>query len=558
MIQELTPQILMISLAVIIVTATILTWLASAGLLWTYRRAVIRRLDTYGGFEDPGDVINPGPAKKMHPPGEANDLCHRVTRTPWRDAGLFGLAVLAGALIYAAAARYVYPFDLGLPGFFVGVSIYMWPAIIALPLIVPGSAWRLVAWAAAYFLVFALLGLWAASIVNIPELKSGAFTIPGRSSVTPFTMTRLWATVNIGPTLLIFLCFNRWARAVAPLVLVFVTVLISGLWFAWIALSSPAGMQFLVGLQAVTNVHSIWIWLGVGIVYLVGLAVGGWILSRWIGRAYRHQKLSDRSLILDALWWVFACNYSMWLIIDGLAWAATAPVAFVAYKSVLTVGYKLLHTDSNLGLGLTFLRVFNLGRRSDALFDVVAKYWRHIGSVQMITGPDMARSMVQPHQFLDFLSGKLSSHFVRDQRTLEHSLQERDRGPDPDGRFRINSLFCHADSWRPALPYLVQQGDTVLMDLRSFSAENFGCIHELEYLAQHVEIDRCVFVVDATTNAPFLNQKLKEIWEQLRSGSPNYAHPVDDAMFYHLRSGLGEIQQLVRRCITNTEARTSD
>ena len=92
----------------------------------------------------------------------------------------------------------------------------------------------------------------------------------------------------------------------------------------------------------------------------------------------------------------------------------------------------------------------------------------------MITGPDVALSTVQPHQFLDFLSGKLTRHFVRDQASLERSLAERDRAQDPDGRFRINNFFCHADSWQSALPRLVEDGDAVLMDLRSFSATNTG------------------------------------------------------------------------------------
>jgi hypothetical protein len=35
-------------------------------------------------------------------------------------------------------------------------------------------------------------------------------------------------------------------------------------------------------------------------------------------------------------------------------------------------------------------------------------------------------------------------------------LAERDHVQDPDGRFRINNFFCHADSWRSALPRLVE------------------------------------------------------------------------------------------------------
>jgi hypothetical protein len=186
----------------------------------------------------------------------------------------------------------------------------------------------------------------------------------------------------------------------------------------------------------------------------------------------------------------------MWLVLGGLVWIVTAPAAFLAYKLVLTVGNRLSRARSSVTHGLTFLRVFSLGRRSDRLLDTLARYWRYIGAVQMITGPDVARSTVQPHQFLDFLSGRLASHFVTDRISLQRSLAERHRAPDANGRFRINNFFCHADSWQRLLPRLVEEGDAILMDLRGFAASNAGCIHELHCLVQSVPLDRCVLIVD--------------------------------------------------------------
>ena len=184
-------------------------------------------------------------------------------------------------------------------------------------------------------------------------------------------------------------------------------------------------------------------------------------------------------MLLDALWLLFATWYAMWLLFGGLVWAATAPVGLLTFKLVLATGRRLGTPPVRVTRDLTFLRVFSLGRRSDALLDSVAKHWRHIGSVQMITGPDVALSTVQPHQFLDFLSRKLGRHFVRNQASLTRSLAERDRVRDPDGRFRINNFFCHANSWQAAVPRLVENGEAVLMDLRSFSATNAGCIREV-------------------------------------------------------------------------------
>jgi hypothetical protein len=226
----------------------------------------------------------------------------------------------------------------------------------------------------------------------------------------------------------------------------------------------------------------------------------------------------------------------MWLALGGLAWTATAPAAFLAYELVLAAERGIPGLASNVTLGLTFLRVFSLGRRSDGLVDTVARYWRHIGSVQMITGPDVALSTVQPHQFLDFMSGKLTRHFVRDQASLGRRRAERDRVRDPDGRFRINNFFCHADSWQPALPRLVEEGDAVLMDLRSFSATNTGCIHELRHLTENVPFDRCLLIVDDTTDEPFLERTLRKAWRQVSPESPNHSRFPDEATVQRFES----------------------
>src|SRR5262249_17104650 len=196
---------------------------------------------------------------------------------------------------------------------------------------------------------------------------------------------------------------------------------------------------------------------------------------------------------------------------------------------------------------LRFPRGASLGRRSDALLEGVARYWRHIGSVQMITGPDVALSTVQPHQFLDFLSRKLGRHFVRDQASLARSLAERDRARDPDGRFRINNFFCHADSWQAALPRLVENGEAVLMDFRSFSASNAGCIHQLQYLVKNVPFGPCLLVVDDSTDQAFLERTLTQAWEELSSSSPNYRQPLSETAMHRFTAGTPALRGLLRQ-----------
>jgi hypothetical protein len=498
-----------------------------------------------GRAESPASAAGEGSGRA----GEAvgSELFRRALGAPWRNAARYAVAGLAFAVVLAAAATQVYPSGLGLPGFVVAVWIYVWPIVLALPLIVPGPLRFAAAGVAAYFAVYALLGLWAGTVTNLPEFRFGAVVVPARSTVTPAGMLRLWLAVNGGPTLLVLLCFNRRVRAVAPLVLALVTTAVTGTLAAVLALFSPRGMEAAVAVSESLGIHVSWLVVATWALSLGAFGALGWLLVRAIARAYRRARLSDRSLLLDALWLLFASTYGMWLVRGGVAWVASAAAAFVVYRLVWSAAARIGGRAPGAGVGLTFLRVFSLGRRSDALFAAIAGYWRHLGSVQLITGPDLAHSTVQPHQFLDFLSGGLSRHFVRDRASLAGRLAERDLAPDPDGRFRINNFFCHADAWRAALPGLVGERDIVLMDLRSFSAANAGCIHELRYLVQEVPLDRCVLVIDDTTDAHFLARTLQEAAARLPADSPNHGRLAAEAPVHRLDAGRASLQRLLRR-----------
>jgi hypothetical protein len=378
-------------------------------------------------------------------------------------------------------------------------------------------------------------------------MQFGSVHLPARSSTAPQGIIGLWLLVNGPPTLLILLCLIRRVRAIAPLVLALVTTGISGTWLAIMALFTRSGVELAVAIAVALHVSVLWAVWGTIVGSLAGFGALGWLLARRISAAYRRRALSDQSLLLDAVWLLFATWYAMWLIFGGLPWAATAVVGLLTFKLVLVAARRLGAPTTGATRDLTFLRVFSLGRRSDALLDSVARHWRHIGSVQMITGPDVALSTVQPHQFLDFLSRKLDRHFVRDQASLERSLAERDRVRDPDGRFRINNFFCHADSWQAAVPHLVENGEAVLMDLRSFSATNAGCIHELRYLVENVPFRRCLLVVDQTTDEVFLKHTLTATWDALTPASPNYQRPLADAALYRFVRGTTAMRGLLRR-----------
>lgn len=548
MLEEVTPEIVGLSLFLITIVTPILTLVLSALLLWGYRRAVARAMAASAAFDSSKPATTPAAPSHVSPAvggPSGSDLYRAAIAGPRLYALHYTIAGLAFAVVFALAARFVYPIRVDLPGVLVGVWIYAWPIALALPLIIPG---RMRWWAlAGYLIAFLPLSLWAASVTDIPDMQFGGVDVPARSSMAPRGMIWLWLVVNGPPTLLILICLMRRVRAVAPLVLALMTTIISGTWLAVMALFSRSGVSIAVAIVVALHVSVIWVIVATVVGSLGGFGALGWVLTRRISAAYRQRKLSDQSLLLDALWLLFATWYGMWLVFGGLVWVATAPVALIVFKLVLAASRRLLGSSASVTRDLTFLRVFSLGRRSDALLDGVARHWRHIGSVQMITGPDVALSTVQPHQFLDFLSHKLDRHFVRDQASLERSLAERDHARDPDGRFRINNFFCHADSWQAALPRLVEKGEAVLMDLRSFSATNAGCIHELHYLVRNVPFGRCLLIFDDTTDQAFLKHTLTQAWEDLPSSSPNYRQPLDETAIHRFGAGTPALRGLLQR-----------
>ena len=96
------------------------------------------------------------------------------------------------------------------------------------------------------------------------------------------------------------------------------------------------------------------------------------------------------------------------------------------------------------------------------------KHWRHVGSIQMIAGPDLATTTVEPHEFLEFLRGRLARRFIDGPQALNLRLAEMDLERDQDGRFRVNDFFCREETWRTTLSHLVNQSEVVLMDLQIF------------------------------------------------------------------------------------------
>ncbi len=278
------------------------------------------------------------------------------------------------------------------------------PIVLTIGLVAAVS-WRgWIAAAAIYFLLFA-----AISAVGVA--RSDAFSWD--------QAVRMWLLTNLPGTFLILAVLPRPIRAVGPLVLVFMIAAVAGsdLWHNFF----DAG-----GSEVMMRVVGVFNWLGLNnmdavaaatfaaeLLGMLILSLIGWACLRGLGRLYRWRWISDQSVFIDSLWFLFALTSAVDFAFFGGWWFLAPLGAFAIYKLIAMSGFALLRQKStSVDPKLLLLRVFSLGKRSARLFDAFAKLWRHAGHIRLIAGPDLATSTVEPHEFLDFLSGKLGRRFI--------------------------------------------------------------------------------------------------------------------------------------------------
>lgn len=80
----------------------------------------------------------------------------------------------------------------------------------------------------------------------------------------------------------------------------------------------------------------------------------------------------------------------------------------------------------------------------------------------MIGGPDLAVVNVEPDEFLGFVSGGLRETFIDTPAALDRRLATLRERPDPDGRHRVDELFCFDDTWRLTVVALLERNHAVL------------------------------------------------------------------------------------------------
>ena len=503
-IEDIVPSALPGAIILVVLLAAAATYPVSWAILAVYGRAVRRSMRKRSQAETPAEAgrrpiaMAPAMFAAVAVPALTDDaagLAREMRRRPWQAAGAYALAGIA----YAAAMTVVMLTATASWGgpirFAVMTVVFAWPVLLTTGIVAAPARSTRVALGAAYFVgVFVL----------------GAVGVAGNPEGSVFGALLLWALYNGPATILLLAFLSRRIRAVGPLVFVFLLLAVIGANLILTAVGASEGSLrtaatplFNLGLGATGAFLAI---AGAGALLF---AVLGWGALVWIRRRYESKALSDESVTLGAMWLIFMLAHSIGLLFEAPFAILAGPIPFVVFVVVNHVALAAVGPYRGVPPRLLLLRSFSIGADGERLFDALEKHWRRVGSIQMIAGYDLASRTVEPHEFLDFVSGRLARRFIDGPESFERRLREMDTAPDRDGRFRINDFFCYDDTWRMVLSTLVRHSHAVLMDLRGFTRDNAGCIFEIHELFRTVPLKQVVFVVNGDTDEPMLQETFR-------------------------------------------------
>jgi hypothetical protein len=361
----------------------------------------------------------------------------------------------------------------------------------------------------------------------------GTAQILGRWRGPFWQIPAMWLLMNTIPSALCLLFLRRSLRTVSPILFALWTMAGLGTWglihlagtdlatAGWFARTMDA-----LGLPLRAAIFTV---LTAGLLLSIPFVAATFFL---LVRFYEWRWTSDRSLLMDAIWFLFGVSSALVAGVDGdFPSALWCLLSFPGYWLSKEIGMRVARAGSSAsGPALLVLRHFALGKRSETLFDRLTELWRFVGPVQLVAGADLASRIMQPQTFFSFAVGRLESRYVKSSAMLNNRLAESRETRDPDGRFRVDESFCYANSWFGAVAALIRRCDAALMDLRGMQGRcnRGGWERELSEILEVMSLDRLVLLIDDETDKDYLETALRETWQRLPAGSPNEARRVEE------------------------------
>ena len=191
-------------------------------------------------------------------------------------------------------------------------------------------------------------------------------------------------------------------------------------------LTEPTSLLKATHPEAITTTVKVEV-VGLSLAAIVLGALASFACVRWLAVHYHTRRASDQMLGVDVLMVIFTLS-SLLSLAPAFGWVAGASAipAFAAYSLGARYGLRRRQRLAPPVEPRTLLlfRVFGFDRRTQRLLQDLGQRWRYLGPIRLMGGVDLADSTLEPHEFFDFLNGRLTRAFVRNRQDLEQRLSE--------------------------------------------------------------------------------------------------------------------------------------
>jgi hypothetical protein len=192
---------------------------------------------------------------------------------------------------------------------------------------------------------------------------------------------------------------------------------------------------------------------------------------------------------------------------EGLSWAPV--IALAAWLAITVVGtYAMPRPGPDHRLLL--LRVFKAARTNRRLLESLQIRWRRVGSMHLISGPDLMDRTVTGPSLWGFLRKSLGGVFADGPEDLSRVV--RAQQAQQDRVFPVNGVMCRDVSWKGAVLSLADAADVVLIDLRGFTPERAGVLYEVEHMFGLKDPGQVVLLVDTPELADQVQELVQDKW----------------------------------------------
>jgi hypothetical protein len=408
----------------------------------------------------------------------------------------------------------------------------VWPLLLAPPLLAwaiqAGTRTRWLWWGFALSLV----------CVGVGSLASGSLNM-----VEAATSVAVLAVLGI-----MLLAFMRPAvRGAGPPLVAAITV-------AWLTLCALFGAALLIEKmlegdtpnadEAVTAAE----WF-VGIA-LLAIMVGasawaGWRTLPRLALHYAQKRYSEVQLALGA-YWALITAHGVGLVLMATFDDKQPNAEAFTLAVVLLVMWWLWRWTQRLALRWTvfgfkrtappalppmlLLRVFKPSARSEDFMDRFLARWRFVAPVWMIAGPDLAGAYMEPDEFFAFVDRSLAERFITRAEQVPARLAELDNQRDPDGRFRVNDLYCANTTWKTTVLAMIERAGVIVLDLREYTRQRAGTRFELRELLTRAPLSKVVVLVDEHDDMAALQSEIDTLWQELANAGHARSRPGDLAI----------------------------